>query len=133
MSVAILLISHQDIATAFLKAAKTTYGEQLPLSVHIAEISTQLDPNTLIPKLQQLTQNLDHGDGVLILTDLFGSTPSNVAQALQDIGHIRIVAGLNLPMLLRVLNYPKAALDELAKKAAQGGKNGIVECECEKK
>ena len=133
MSVHILLISHQDIATAFVKTARATYGNQLPLPIHITEVPAETDPDALIPKLQQLTDNLDDGGGVLILTDLFGSTPSNIAQALQDIDNVRIVTGLNLPMLLRVLNYPQCSLEELTKKAKQAGKSGIVECEYQKK
>lgn len=129
MSVSVLIISHQDIATAFLKAAYHTFGQQLPLTVSTAEIDLNADPDKLIPELQGLAQHLDEGDGILVLTDLFGSTPSNIAQAVREVAKIRIVSGLNLPMLLRVLNYAKLPLNELADKAREGGQSGIVECQ----
>lgn len=128
MSVSVLIITHQDIGNAFLKAVNNTFEQKLPLSVSTAEINLNADPDQLIPELKRLTRRLDQGDGLLILTDLFGSTPSNIAQALQDINNIRIVAGLNLPMLLCVLNYPQLSLAELADKAREGGQCGIVEC-----
>ncbi|HEX5638048.1 MAG TPA: PTS fructose transporter subunit IIA, partial [Gammaproteobacteria bacterium] len=77
---------------------------------------------------------LDQGDGVLLLTDIFGGTPCNISQALHKLAldhgnKIRLVAGVNLPMLVRVLNYVDLDLNELARKAASGGRDGIVLCE----
>ncbi len=72
---------------------------------------------------------MNKSQGFLILTDLFGSTPSNIAsrlQQFQESDKIRIVAGLNLPMLIRVMNYPHLALDELTQKAVSGGKDGVI-------
>lgn len=71
---------------------------------------------------------LDQGQGILILTDMFGSTPSNIACAVSDRNDIRIVSGLNLPMLIRVLNYPSLSLEELELKAISGGQEGVVRC-----
>lgn len=71
-------------------------------------------------------RDLDGGDGVLVLSDLYGATPCNVANRLPGLGvHMHCVSGLNLPMLLRVLNYPEQSLDELAQTAATGGRGGI--------
>ncbi|MBW3546289.1 MAG: hypothetical protein KY428_11955, partial [Bacteroidetes bacterium] len=55
----------------------------------------------------------DSGDGVLVLTDAFGSTPSNIAMRLSRQSGVTVVSGLNLPMLLRVMNYPQLSLEEL--------------------
>jgi PTS system ascorbate-specific IIA component len=72
-------------------------------------------------------RDLDDGMGVLLLVDLYGATPSNVAAAIGRQGtSTRRVSGLNLPMLLRVLNYPEQTLDELATTAAAGGRSGVV-------
>ena len=71
-------------------------------------------------------QELDQGDGVLVLADLYGATPCNIGLSLGAIGvELRCVSGLNLPMLLRVLNYAQKPLDELAEIAASGGRGGI--------
>ena len=59
---------------------------------------------------------------------MFGATPSNIACRLRDEIDVRVVAGVNLPMLIRVLNYPRLHIDELVHKAISGGRDGIVLC-----
>jgi PTS system ascorbate-specific IIA component len=71
-------------------------------------------------------EQLDQGDGVLVLTDIYGSTPSNIASHLSSRPGVQVVAGLNLPMLLRVLNYARLDLATLAEKAVSGGREGVV-------
>lgn len=132
MTVSVLIISHDEIGTALLNTVKQTLGSDLPLSAATVELRADADPEILTPKLKEVVKALDQGDGVLILTDLFGSTPSNIAQQLQDIVRVRIVSGLNLPMLIRIMNYPQLTLDELAEKALTGGQCGIIECEKKK-
>jgi PTS system mannose-specific IIA component len=129
MSVSILIISHDEIGSALLNAVKQAFNSELPLSVATVELEASADPEILVPKLKKVVKALDQGEGVLILTDLFGSTPSNVARSIQDCKDIRVVTGLNLPMLIRVMNYPKLNLPELAEKARTGGQCGIIECE----
>lgn len=127
MRVGILLITHSGIGGALLNVAYGTFG-QLPLEVSQLSVSRDPEPELLITKAGYLVRKLDSGAGVLVLTDMFGSTPSNVAQGLQQQGFaIRVVAGLNLPMLFRVLNYPILPLEQLAKKAVSGGQEGIFE------
>lgn len=128
MSVSILIISHDEIGTALLNTVKQTLGSELPLPAATVELHANTDPEVLIPRLKKVVKALDQGDGVLILTDLFGSTPCNVAQKIQDCKSIRIVSGLNLPMLIRVMNYPTLNLLQLAEKARTGGQCGIIEC-----
>lgn len=129
MSVSILIISHDEIGTALLNTVKQTFGSELPLPAATIELQATADPEVLIPKLRTVVTALDQGEGVLILTDLFGSTPSNIAQKVQDCNSVRVVSGLNLPMLIRIMNYPDLTLMELAEKAKTGGQCGIIECE----
>jgi PTS system mannose-specific IIA component len=127
MSVGILLITHSGIGGALSNVAHGTFG-QLPLEITHMSVSRSPDPDLLVTKASRLLRTLDSGDGVLVLTDMFGSTPSNVSQGLQQAGfEMRVIAGLNLPMLFRVLNYPHLNLSQLAKKAVSGGKDGIFE------
>lgn len=127
MSVGILLITHSGIGGALLNVAYGTFG-QLPLEISHLSVSRDPDPEHLIAQASDLVRKIDAGEGVLVLTDMFGSTPSNVAQGLQSQGFaICVVTGLNLPMLFRVLNYPHLELAQLAKKAVEGGRNGIFE------
>lgn len=124
MTVSVLLITHEEIGSALLSAVTTTLGE-LPLPTTVVTVNYDTDPELLLPRLEQLTQNIEHGQGLLILTDLFGSTPCNIAKQLQINQRIRIVTGLNLPMLIRVMNYPGLSVEELAEKAYTGGRDGI--------
>ncbi|MCE3003022.1 MAG: PTS fructose IIA subunit family protein [Xanthomonadaceae bacterium] len=126
MSVGILLLSHAGLGSALVGAARGVVGA-LSLRVEAVEFANGDDPAAYAHRAARAMRELDAGDGVLLLVDLYGSTPSNVAA---DIGRqgtrTRRVSGLNLPMLLRVLNYPEQALDDLAATAASGGRTGVV-------
>jgi PTS system ascorbate-specific IIA component len=127
MSVGILLITHSGIGGALLNVAYGTFG-RLPLMISQLSVCRDFDPDILIDKALDLVRDLDTGEGVLVLSDLFGSTPSNIAHGLEKFGSmVRIITGLNLPMLFRILNYPHLNLSQLAKKAVEGGKEGIFE------
>lgn len=125
MSVSILLITHGKIGQSILEAAKETLGE-LPLQTQAIAIDHRhCNIESLVTELRHSAHAIDEDDGVLILTDIFGATPCNLAQQLQEDEQIQIVAGLNLPMLLRVMNYCYLSLPELANIAYDGGRNGI--------
>ena len=128
MSVSVLLITHGGIGSNLIKVAQDTFG-QLPLNVTQLSFQKQPHPEFLVAKASYLVELIDTGDGVLVLTDMFGSTPSNISQALQHRGYsVKVVAGVNVPMLFRIMNYPYLNLNALAKKAISGGKEGIFEC-----
>jgi mannose PTS system EIIA component len=83
----------------------------------------------LLEDAQRRADILDEGDGVLVLTDLYGSTPANLAVALgQRREHVRVLAGVNLPMLVRALSYAVLDLDQLVDKALDGGRDGVLRC-----
>lgn len=127
MSVGILLITHSGIGSALLNVAYGTF-ERSSLCITQLSVRRDPDPDLLIKEAGRLVRKIDSGDGVLVLTDMFGSTPSNIAQGLQRKGfNVHVITGLNLPMLFRILNYPNLALKALAKKAVEGGKSGIFE------
>lgn len=127
MTVSILLITHDEVGNALVNTATNTLGE-LPLPTTVVTINHATDPEELLPKLERMATNIEHGQGLLILTDLYGSTPSNIATHLQKNSRVRVVAGLNLPMLIRVMNYPQLDVYALAEKALSGGKDGVVNC-----
>ncbi len=127
MSVGLLLLTHETMGGALVNAARHVLG-RLPMALDVMEIpATCCDPERTARDASRRAQALDEGDGVLVLTDLYGATPCNVAHQLPHLGvHMHSVSGLNLPMLLRVLNYPEQSLDELAQTAAIGGRGGIL-------
>ncbi|MGA8278080.1 MAG: PTS fructose IIA subunit family protein [Rhodanobacteraceae bacterium] len=125
MSVGVLLLTHESMGAALVAAARHVLG-RLPLSLNVQEVAADADPEQLLLTAARSARDLDHGEGVLVLSDLYGATPCNIAQRLPDLGvHMHCVSGLNLPMLLRVLNYPEQNLDQLAETAASGGRGGI--------
>ncbi len=125
MSVGVLLLTHEAMGAALMGAARHVLGK-LPLPVDVIEVDAGADPDCTLTAAAAQARGLDHGDGVLVLTDLYGATPCNVAQRLPALGlNMHCVSGLNLPMLLRVLNYPEQSLHELAQTAASGGRGGI--------
>ena len=127
MTVNILIISHDNVGEALLEAAVNTLGF-CPLTADVLPIRSDCDPEEAIKTALNKIQQLDEGDGILILTDIYGSTPSNISCKLVQKCNARVVSGINLPMLIRVLNYPKLNLDELTEKAVSGGREGIMDC-----
>lgn len=131
MSVGILLITHSGIGNELLKVTLHTLGH-IPLKVKILSVSATPDPEKLIQKASRLVKDLDQGQGVLVPTDMFGSTPGNIAQGLQQLGlSVKVVTGLNLPMLFRIFSYPYLNLKQIARKAVSGGRDGVFAPRCE--
>ena len=127
MSVGLLVITHERIATAIIDAA-TSMLDGCPLKVEVLPAPRDCDPDELRREAGLRVQAIDQGDGVLVLTDIYGSTPSNVACSLVDGKRVLAVSGINLPMLVRVMNYPRLSLSELADKAVSGGRDGVFTC-----
>ncbi|MFD0739350.1 PTS sugar transporter subunit IIA [Lysobacter koreensis] len=126
MAVGILLITHQGIGSA-LVAVAARLMQPLPLRVEALEIPFEGDPDALLPQASAALRRVDDGQGVLVLTDLYGATPSNLAARLARLGTpVRRVSALSLPMLLRVMNYAELELDELPAVAAAGARNGVI-------
>ena len=125
MSISLLLITHNDIGASLLKTAEQMLG-LCPLQTRTLPITNDSDPDKLRQTAMALVEELDEGDGVLVLTDMYGATPSNIACALQQEQRVAVVAGLNLPMLVRVLNYPRLDLATSAEMAVSGGHIGIM-------
>jgi len=127
MTVSVLVISHDEIGNALVQAVTKTF-EELPLPTTVVNVNSETDPEELLPKLKRLAKNIAQGQGILVLTDIFGATPSNIAQAIQEEEiNVKVVSGLNLPMLVRVMNYAELDLEQLAEKAISGGKEGVIE------
>lgn len=133
MTVNVFLVTHEKVGSSLLKAVSKTFGE-LPLPAKAVAIDYQGDPEKWVLKLCRLTKSLAQNDEVLVLTDVPGSTPCKIAQKFSHLcrnDHVKVVAGINLPMLMRVMNYPSLSLNQLAQKALSGGKEGIVSLEDE--
>ena len=126
MSVGILIIGHDNVGESLRDNAVKTFGAQ-PLPLAVVSIGRDCEPERAHAQASAMIQALDQGDGVLVLTDICGATPCNIATRLLGEARVKIVTGVNLPMLLRVLNYADLGLERLVDKAITGGRDGIVE------
>jgi PTS system ascorbate-specific IIA component len=128
MSVGVLLITHPGIGSAMLHIAMRIIGSST-LPVKCLEVPPDAALEPVSERARSMLKVLDRGAGVLVLTDLYGSTPHNLAQEIAcRQPTTSVLSGLNLPMLLRIFNYPGDDLDTLASKAAEGGSRGIMTC-----
>ncbi|WP_329859220.1 PTS sugar transporter subunit IIA [Stenotrophomonas hibiscicola] len=126
MTCGILLVTHPGVGPALLEVA-TRLLRQLPLKTEAFEVPFDADLDALLPLASAALRRVDTGDGVLILTDLYGASPANLAGQLARLGTpVRRVSALSLPMLLRVMNYPEQGLDQLPATAAAGTRNGAI-------
>jgi mannose PTS system EIIA component len=124
----ILLVTHNGLGDSFVDCVKHVLDE-VPPNLKVLSVLAGDDPLLKLAEGNTLIKQLDAGDGVLILADVFGATPSNIGRQLCHAENVLGVAGLNLPMLLRVVCSTDKTLSELAKIAVEGGRECIVQME----
>ncbi|KRG39862.1 PTS fructose IIA subunit family protein [Stenotrophomonas pictorum JCM 9942] len=126
MNCGVLLITHPGVGSALLDVARHLL-RQLPLKTEAFEVPFDADLDALLPQASAALRRVESEAGVLVLTDLYGASPSNLAAQLARLGTpVRRVSALSLPMLLRVMNYPEQGLDQLPATAAAGARNGAI-------
>lgn len=125
MSIGLLLITHGYIGKEILNTAVQTLG-YCPLEAAVYGVTEATTPEQAVIDCNQLLLELKNDSGTIIFTDAYGSTPSNIAMALAKQHDVALITGLNLPMMLRVMNYPGETLDKLITLAQEGGKDGIL-------
>ena len=124
--IGILLITHGSYGEALVQNACHVLNKRPP-QLNQLGLSAQDDPLDLLPLARQMLHLVDDGDGVLLLmTDIFGATPSNLALKLLEPGRVEGLTGVNLPMLLRALNYRDKGMATLLVRARDGGRDGIL-------
>ncbi|MCP4128224.1 MAG: PTS fructose transporter subunit IIA [Gammaproteobacteria bacterium] len=127
MSIGLLIITHNNTGRELLNTATKMFG-RCPLEVKTIEVRNESDPDQLKAEATRLTEQLNSGDGVLVLADMYGSTPGNIASAICEEDRINVLAGINLPMLARIFNYSQLNLTEITEAALTGGQKGIIQC-----
>lgn len=123
--VGILLVTHNGLGDSFVDCVRHVLGE-VPRNLKVLTVLAGDDPQLKLVEGQVLIKQLDTGGGVLVLSDVFGATPSNIARQLCHAENVMGVAGVNLPMLLRTVCSSGNTLPELAQIAIEGGRECIV-------
>ncbi|GBG13667.1 PTS system, ascorbate-specific IIA component [Novimethylophilus kurashikiensis] len=125
--IGILIIAHGSLGDSLIHCATHVMGERPPLLKQLG-VSVHDDPVDLLPLARSMVSELneDEGGGVLILSDIYGATPCNIASRLLEPGRVEGISGVNLPMLVRALSYRNEPLHVLLEKAMSGGTGGII-------
>ncbi|MDR1351170.1 MAG: PTS fructose transporter subunit IIA [Zoogloeaceae bacterium] len=124
--IGILLITHGTLGEALLQNACHILNKRPPLLAQLG-VAAQDDPLDILPLAQCCLRQVDGGAGALVMTDIFGATPANVAMKLLEPGKVAGVSGLSLPMLLRALTYRDKDLETIVTKAVSGARDGALD------
>ena len=120
----VVVVTHGQLATELLNAAETIVGD-LPRFAAVS-IGWHEDTEDARGEIEQAIERVEQGAGVLILTDMFGGTPSNLAMSFLAQGKIEVITGVNLPMLLKLVNLPEQSdLLAVARDMRDHGRNAI--------
>src|SRR5438874_735912 len=123
--IGILIVSHGAFGESLIHSASHVLGKR-PLFLRQLGVTVHDDPDAILPVAEDLIRYLDQGDGVLVMTDIFGATPANIACRLLKPGRIEGIAGVNLPMLIRALTYRAEPLAAVIEKALSGATEGVT-------
>jgi len=123
--VGILLMTHAPLGQAFIAAAAHVFRGPAE-RVEAIDVAADQDTAEVHALARKAIARLDDGDGVLVITDIKGGTPSNCCDTLAVAGHVEVIAGISLPMLLRAITYRRDSLDVVVEMALAGAQNGAV-------
>jgi len=123
--IGLLILAHKNLGAGLIAAVEHTLGKRPP-QLESVELDFAESPERIDENLDRCLRKVDQGEGALILADVYGATHTNVACRRLQRGRIELVTGVNLPMLLRILNYRHLGMDDLIDKALSGGCGGIV-------
>jgi len=123
--IGILILAQKNFGAGLIEAVEHTLGQHSQ-QLEAVGIDYHQSPEDISTAIQHSLDKVNQGDGVLLLADVYGATHTNLACRLLVRGRIELIAGVNLPMLLRVLNYRHLKMEDLIDKALSGGCGGIV-------
>jgi mannose PTS system EIIA component len=123
--IGILILAHGTLGESLIHCASHVIGKR-PLRVRQVGVTVLDEPNAIFPQVQELVAQVDDGSGVLVLSDICGGTPCNIACRLIQPGRVEVIAGVSLPMLVRALTYREEPLATVVQKALSGGRDGVL-------
>ena len=123
--IGLFLLTHGTYGEALIQCACHVLNKRPPQIAQLG-VAAQDDPLDALPLVRDMLKFVDNGRGVLILTDIYGATPANLAMKLLEPGRVEGVAGVNLPMLLRAISYREKDMETLLTRAIGGGRDGVL-------
>jgi PTS system mannose-specific IIA component len=126
--IGVLIVAHDSLGESLVKAVTHVLGAR-PVQFEVLSVAAADDPLLLLPSARAVVDRLDTGDGVVVFSDIYGATPSNLAGKLLKAGRVEGITGVNLPMLVRAFTYRTRGMEMLVKKAISGGCEGVLHVE----
>jgi len=123
--IGILIIAHDSFGEGLARAVTHVLGSRPP-QFEVLSIAATDDPHSLLPAARELVKQLDSGNGVIIFSDIYGGSPSNLAAKVLKSGRVEGIAGVNLPMLVRAFTYRTRDMETMVKRAVSGGCDGVL-------
>ncbi|HMN63488.1 MAG TPA: PTS fructose transporter subunit IIA [Burkholderiaceae bacterium] len=128
--IGIMVVSHEPLGTALIHCTRHVYG-RLPMQLAALDVIPDEDPEIAFAAGQELLARINDGSGALVLTDVYGATPSRVAMRLAVPGRVRVLAGVNLPMLLKAISNRRMPVDELCELLVASAREAIRPADAE--
>lgn len=126
--IGVLIIAHENLGDALIRCVTHVLGSR-PAQFESLTIGSHDEAFNLLPQARKLVAKLDAGEGVLILSDIYGATPCNLACKLIVPGKVEVVTGVSLPMVVRAFTYRDKGLPIMVSKAVSGGRDGVLHVE----
>ena len=123
--IGILLLTHAPLGSAFIQAAAHVF-RGTPERLEAIDVLADQNIDDVLDLARTATQRLNDGSGVLVITDVMGGTPSNCCRQIGEPSEVAVIAGLNLPMLLRAITYRHDNLDVVVEMALAGAQSGAT-------
>lgn len=124
--IGILVVSHEPLGTALIHCTRHIFG-RMPPQLAALDVIPDEDPEVALAGARELMSRINDGSGLLVMTDIYGATPSRIAARLAQSHRVLVIAGVNLPMLVKALNNRRVPLDELSDLLSTSARNAIVE------
>ena len=129
--IGILVVSHEPLGTALIHCTRHIFG-RMPAQLAALDVIPDEDPEAALSAARELIARINDGSGVLVLTDIFCATPSRIAMRLAEPHRVAVIAGGNLPLLVKALNNRRGPVEEIAQLVIGSAKNAILEIEAER-
>ena len=126
--IGIMVVSHEPLGTALFRCTRHIFG-RLPPQLAALDVIPDEDPAVAIGAARELLARMNDGSGVIVFTDVFGATPSRIAMMLAEPHRVAVIAGVNLPLLVKALYNRRGPLDETVGQLIESARNAIFPLE----